>query len=74
MECQHRELLFNLNTLTIIGHLLATVNQQFWLAIIFGEFGKLRLLANICRANIRKFTLIVLSQKPYAVYFSLLLG
>ena len=35
--------------------------NKFWRAIIFGEFGELPVLANICRANanIRDRTLIV---------------
>ena len=33
--------------------------NKFWRAIIFGEFGELRVFANICGANIRDRMLIV---------------
>ena len=35
--------------LAIKNPLFTTVNQQFWRAVIFGEFGELSIFANICR-------------------------
>ena len=53
LVCDSTAYMWGVGKATTVKAGLLLINK-FWCAIIFGKFGKLRVFANICRANIRK--------------------